>query len=258
MASYLERMKSRTKVKKRTILLTVILLILSAGILFFQLTSTGYRMTVPYRNFTELQKNVYLANDYSGDRQELVSILAASSKRVSAFWGKLESSPTIIICDNEKTLKKLGGDRDTTTLIFLKAYSYISISRQYLNVDIMAHEMTHAELHARLYAGKLPQTLVPTWFDEGLATQNDDRAKYNEDAWNAATNKGLAPIDLSDFDTPSEFYRGEAADREYRYILSRHEVKAWIERNGMDHLFELIAEVNRGADFNALYFKAGT
>lgn len=225
--------KHRRKLKKRFILLIVILLVLSASVIFLQITPIGYRMTVPYRNFSELQNNVYVANDYSGNMDDLISILDEAAIRVSEFWGNTESSPIIIISDNEKTLRKLGGDHDTATVVFFRVYSYISISLEYLNVDIMAHEMTHAELHARIYDGKLPQKLFPTWFDEGVATQNDYRVKYNDEAWKEATNNDIDIIDLRKIATASEFNSGDVADRVYRYIVSRHEVKDWIERNGI-------------------------
>lgn len=246
-------LKQRKKVKKRYIVLMILALCLSSSILFFQFTSIGYRMTVMYRNFTEVQDHVYISNDYSGDKQKVISVLDESTKRVSAFWGSLESSPIIIICDNQKTLEKLGGDHDTATLVLFDAYSFISISSEYLNVDVMAHELTHAELHTRLYHGKLPQKLVPTWFDEGVATQNDYREKYNDDAWKKATNNGLNVLDFRAIDTAPEFNQGETSERIYRYIVSRHELKEWIERNGMDGLLELISGVNDGVDFYDLY-----
>ena len=249
----MKTIKRRIYFKKRYIIPIVIAILLSASVIFFQLTSIGYRMTVPYRNFTELLNNVYVANDYSGDMNELISVLDQATIRVADFWGNIESSPVIIICDNAKTLKKLGGDHDTVTVVFLKAYNYISISSEYLNVDVVAHELTHAELHTRLYDGKLRHNLVPTWFDEGVATQNDYRVKYNEEAWKEATNTGLDIIDLSSIGTASEFYGGEITDRVYRYIVSRHEVKEWIERNGIDGLIELIYSVNSGNDFYELY-----
>lgn len=135
-------------------------MIFTVAVIYFQFTSLGYRMTVPYRDFTEIQKNVYVENDYSGDIDEVKSLVDEAGNRVFEFWGNIESTPTVIISDNAETLAKLGGDHDTSTAIIFRAYSYISVSDEYLNVDILAHEMTHAELHARLYKGKLPQTLI--------------------------------------------------------------------------------------------------
>lgn len=249
----MKNIKNKMQFRKRYVIIIVILTLLLAPIMFFQFTSLGYRMSVPYRSFTQRTDHVYVANDYSGSIDELDSIVDQATKRVNDFWEGTKSNPVIIICDNPKTLKKLGGDHDTATVVFLKAYSYISLSSEYLNVDVLAHEMTHAELHSRLYEGKLPQSLVPAWFDEGVATQNDYRTKYNDEAWQEATQNGLTITDFSSIDTYPKFNKGESADRVYRYIISRHEVKEWIERNGVDGLIELISSVNKGENFDELY-----
>lgn len=247
-------MKTR-KIKKRCLIsLLVFIMIFTAAIFCFQFTSLGYRMTVPYRNFTEIQNNVYLENGYCGDIDEVKSMVDEARNRVLEFWGNLESTPTVIISDNAETLAKLGGDHDTATAVIFKVYSYISVSDEYLNVDILAHEMTHAELHARIYKGKLPQTLIPTWFDEGVALQNDYREQYSEEMWYKKTENGTYIIALDEMDTPVEFYAGSVDDRRFRYMISRHEVKEWIEKNGVDSLMRLIEKVNAGEDFYELYY----
>lgn len=244
----------KRRVKKRYyILLAAIAVLLTVLVRFFQFTSLGYRMTVPYRNFTEVQANVYIDNSYTGDKEQATAIINEAAERVSDFWGNTESLPRIIISDSERTIEKLGGDHDTSTAIFFKAYSYISISNEYLNVDIVAHELTHAELHTRLYDGKLPQTLIPIWFDEGVALQNDFREQYNEDMWLERTDHGSNTIELDQMDTASEFYAGNVEDRRFRYLISRHEVKNWIDKNGMEKLIELIDKVNAGENFYELY-----
>ncbi len=213
------------KTKKRYLIpLLAIVIVIIAAVIFFRFTPLGYRMTVPYRNFTEIQKNVYVENNYSGDWDEVKSLVNEARNRVLEFWGNIESNPTVIISNNTETLAKLGGDHDTATAVFFGANSYISISDEYLNVDVLSHEMTHAELHKRLYKGKLPQTLMPIWFDEGVATQNDYRDQYSDEMWYERTNNGSDIIDLDNMDTAAEFYAGDVDDRRFRYLISRHEV----------------------------------
>lgn len=245
----------KRKVKMRyVILIAVMAVLLIALFIFFQFTPLGYRMTVPYRNFTEVQANVYIDNSYSGNRDDVITIINEAKDRVSDFWGNTESLPRIIISDNKKTIAKMGGDHDTATAVLFQAFSYISISKEYLNVDIVAHELTHGELHARLYNGKMPQTLIPIWFDEGVATQNDFRQQYSEETWIESTDNGSNVIELDEMDTASEFYAGDTENRRFRYLISRHEVKSWIEKNGMENLIELIDRINAGEDFYELYY----
>lgn len=248
-------MTKTRKIKKRYLIPVLIIIILFiAAVIFCRFTYLGYRMTVPYRNFTEIQKNVYVENGYSGDTDRIKLLVDEAKNRVYEFWGSLESTPAIIISDNAETLAKLGGDHDTITAVFFRAYSYISVSEEYLNVDILAHEMTHAELHARLYKGRLPGTLIPTWFDEGVATQNDYREQYSEKTWSERTENGSNTLELDKMDTAAEFYAGNADDRRFRYMISRHEVKEWIGRNGVEAMISLIEKANAGGDFYELYF----
>ena len=116
----------------------------------------------------------------------------------------------IIICDEEKLLAKLGGDHDTQTVLFPVKKSYISISTEYLNVDVLAHELTHAELKERLSDKALRK--IPTWFDEGIALQNDYREQYGPAAWAEQIDIGKNIVAHEDMDTSAEFYSGTKED----------------------------------------------
>lgn len=242
--------------KRRTIALIVVLIAIAAiSVFFVQFTALGYRATVPFRSFTEVTPNVYIHNHFTKDKEDTIKMIDEARKRVAEYFGQIKSDPMIIICDDKNTNAKLGGDHDTTTAAIFKAYSYIVISSEYLNVDILAHEMTHAEVHSRIFEGRLGfQSLIPSWFDEGVALQNDYRDLYNEDAWKESTNDGANVVALSDIDTPAKFYAGDTQERRYRYIISKHEVSAWIQRNSVNDLLDLLDKINQGTDFTSLYF----
>ena len=249
-------MKKLRKVKKRYIVLIAVLIVLIAVVIVFaQFTSLGYRMTVPLRGFIEAAPNVYISRNFTDDVAEAATIVGDAKQRVLEFLGETRSIPTVIICDDVNTIKKLGGDHDTMTTAIVNVYSYIVISAEYLNVDVVAHEMTHAEVHRRILNGKLGfQLLIPTWFDEGLALQNDYRDMYDENAWEEATDYGKSMVVLSEMDTPAKFYAGNLEERRYRYVVSKHELTGWIDRNGVDALIDLLDRVNQGEAFNDLYF----
>ena len=195
----------KVKSKKRSILcccISLILLLLLAAVYFFQFTGLGYRMTVPYRrSFEKATDNIYVNKNYSGNIKEAIQLTEEALERDSVFFGELQCTDTtiIIICDDDKLLSKLGGDHDTKTALsalFDMKKNYISVSDEYLNIDIIAHELTHAELHTRLNMKALKS--IPTWFDEGLATQNDYREQYGLDAWIEQTDNGKNALPLED------------------------------------------------------------
>lgn len=247
------------KTKKKLLscfIAAILLLITAAAVYFFQFNQCGYLMTVPYRpSFTEIADKVYINKDYSVDQQEVLDLIRQAEERDRAFFGELDfwDETVIIICDDEKLISKLGEDHATPTYFAPSKKHYICISDEYLKLDIIAHEITHAELHTRLSKDALKR--IPTWFDEGLATQNDYREQYSEEQWIKQTDSGKNIIALEDMDTPAEFYAGEAEDRRFRYLNAKHELAGWIEEHGQQGLLELLDELNNGTDFAAAYGK---
>ena len=251
-------MKTKTKKKKilRIVIVVILLLIVAAAVYFFQFNQGGYLMTVPYRSvFTEIAYNIYINKNYAGDQQELLDIISQAEERDKAFFGELSflDETIIIICDDEKLISKIGNDHATPTYFAPSKKHYICISDKYLELDILAHEITHAELHTRLSKDALER--MPTWFDEGLATQNDYREQYSEEQWVEQTDNGKNTVALEDMDTPSEFYAGEVEDKRFRYMNAKHELAGWMAEHGQKGLLELIDELNNGTDFGIAYGK---
>lgn len=246
------------KAKKKKVILIVIfslLLLLAAVVIwFFQFNPTGYRMSVPYRgSFEKISDNVFVNRDYAGNGDAITGIIDDAKERVTDFFCTLTSydHTIIIICDDEKLLAKLGGDHDTQTISFPVKKSYVSLSDEYLNVDVLAHELTHAELHDRLTFKALRR--IPTWFDEGIALQNDFREQYAQEAWIEQTNNGKNTVAPEDMDTASEFYAGTVEDRRFRYLNAKHEVSEWMKTQGLQGFMNLIDRLNDGEDFNTSF-----
>ena len=241
--------------KKRVLLIFTILLILAAVVAaVFQFTRFGYLTTVPYRSaFTKIASHVYINRNYAGDRQELFEMIEHAKDRVRTFFGDVhfQDETIFIICDDEKLTRKLGEDHGTVIFSFPSETHYICISDGYLELDILAHEITHAELHTRLSAEA--QKRIPTWFDEGIALQNDYREKYSEAQWITQTDNGKNAVALEDMDTPAEFYAGKAEDRRFRYLNAKHELDVWMIAHGQHGLLELLDRLNGGADFTTAY-----
>lgn len=245
------------KKKKKIVLCSIIailLLMLLAVVYFFQFTPDGYRMSAPYRNsFVKISENIYVNNGYSGNTEDIIRVTDDAVTRDTEFFGEMQyAEDTIIVfCDDKQLLSKLGGDHDTKTLLFPSKKNYIVISDEFCNADILAHELTHAELHTRLNKKALKN--IPTWFDEGLAMQNDYREQYSQEVWKEKTNNGKNAIPLEEMDTPAEFYAGTSDDRRFRYVNAKHEVSEWMEIHGQNGLLELFDNLNDGEDFNIAY-----
>ena len=244
----------RAKKKKVLLFITMLLILAAVVVTLFQFTQFGYLKTVRYRPaFTEISPHVYINRNYAGDRQELLEMIEQAKDRVRIFFGdvRFHDETIFIICDDEKLTRKLGEDHGTVIFSFPSETHYICISDEYLELDILAHEITHAELRTRLSAEA--QKRIPTWFDEGIALQNDYREKYSEAQWIAQTDNGKNAVALEDMDTPAEFYAGEAEDRRFRYLNAKHELDVWMTAHGQHGLLELLEKINDGIDFNTAF-----
>jgi len=248
------------KAEKKKVILSVIfllnLLIAAAVVWFLEFNPTGYRMSVSHRaSFEKISDNVYVNKYYAESRDEIIHLIDEAKLRVADFFGSLTcpDHTVIIICDDEKLLAKLGGDHDThhfSTLVPVKR-SYVSVSTEYLTIDVLAHELTHAEMFERL-SGKAFRR-VPTWFNEGIALQNDYREQYGLEAWAEQTDNGKNNVAQEDMDTASEFYSGTKEDRRFRYLNAKHDVAEWLEKHGLQDFMALIDRLNGGENFSAAY-----
>ena len=247
----------KAKRKRLTIILMTLLVILTLSIAYyFQFTGEGYRLTISRRNaFVEISDHIYLNKNFKGDKEEILENIQLAKERTEAFFGELKclDKTILIICDDEKLLTKLGGDHDTMTYHFTPYQNIICVSEQYCVLDVLAHEYTHAELHSRLTVKALKR--IPTWFDEGIAMQNDYRKQYNLEAWIKKTDHGKNVIALEDMDCSEEFNAGTTKDRRLRYIIAKHEVEEWLAENQVDGLLKLIDQLNQGEDFINIYKK---
>ncbi|WP_303806460.1 hypothetical protein [Ruminococcus flavefaciens] len=250
----MEIVRINSKHKKTVLFITIPIVLVAVVVLLLQFTRYGYLMTLPYRSaFTEIDEHVYINKDYAGDRQELMEMIGQAKNRVNNFFGGLsfQDNTIFIIYDDENLRQKIGEDHAAIIFSFPSEIRYICVSDEYLELDILAHEITHAELHARLSTEA--QKTIPTWFDEGLAMQNDYRERYSEAQWTQQTNNGENAVALEDMDTPSEFYAGEAEDRRFRYLNAKHELDVWMTAHGQHGLLELLDRLNGGADFTTAY-----
>ena len=244
----------KTKKKKRFPVIVLLLLLGAAAVYFFQFTPYGYLMTVPYRPaFTEIADHVYINQNNARDQQEILDLIGQAEDRDRAFFGELRflDETIFVICDDENLTRKLGEDHGTVMFSVPFKQHFICVSEAYLTLDILAHEITHAELHTRLSTNAYRR--IPTWFDEGLATQNDYREQYSEEQWILQTDSGQNIVALEDMDTRAEFYAGKAEDRRFRYLNAKHELAVWMEAHGQQGLLELVEKLNDGADFYDAY-----
>jgi hypothetical protein len=190
----------------------------------------------------EIAPNVFADGAFTAEeRERLLKDLDAARLRVEAFLGPLRAFPRVM------TGAKFRGTVTHRTPLC----DCITLGPAGRNVDVIAHEMAHTELTARI--GHIRQVLsVPTWFDEGVAMHVDYRAPFGEDMYAARTGNGRTAPKLADIDTARKFHkRGYVS-----YLTARHEFERWYARAGRGGLCALFESLRAGGDFEDAYAAA--
>lgn len=140
--------------------------------------------------------------------------------------GGVEAQPIVAFLGEGEGLPAWLREGPVTRTNFVATRACVVVSAHGRTPDIVAHELMHAELHARVGAWHRQMT-VPTWFYEGLGMQLDHRPKYS-----LAPDAFAPTAEVRMLDTPSQFFAGTGADVTRYYAYAKAEVAKWVARIG--------------------------
>lgn len=159
--------------------------------------------------------------------------VAVAESKIKDFWGEHKGKGTIIFCQTEARFAELcGSGKGAGCSIGTPWKSWIVLNTDGLNADVIAHEMCHIELMTRLGWWDV-KTKIPTWLDEGLALQVDDRFVSEKDSiqryidykaeLEMYSNGNQWEIPLTELETNKQFFTDEYRTR-LAYLTAATEV----------------------------------
>lgn len=174
--------------------------------------------------------------------RDLTGLVAQARQRVAAFYGDQQSSPTVVACFDDTCYQRIGGGRERGVAVLNRA---VMLSPRGIDVGILAHEMSHVELHTRL--GDAPSR-VPQWFDEGLAVVAGDDRRYI--AAPGSADRCLVRPDGPLPDSLDEWLEAANADADV-YAEAACEVSRWLAGHDSPRAAttHLVAGLRSGAGF---------
>lgn len=188
-------------------------------------------------------------NEPRSKTDSLLVHIKKAQDRVRSFWGNLESDPLFIYCSMPEDFSKYSEVQSVPAVTHLKMGAYIVLNKDGDDTDIIAHEISHAELYTRIGFFKW-NFEVPAWFKHGLAMQNDYRNYYSTDSLPEKLKAfpGMLPVQacLSD----GQFYSGPLPQVMLRYMLAKAEVGKWYTR---EKLLRLTDDLRSGMRFKVAY-----
>lgn len=191
---------------------------------------------ISYSNYVEISPNTFVSPSFNlAHREKLLSIINKGKARVSTTFGNMISEPKVIITTNDKESASFGSNAYGKALLTPLGQCLIfGVEGQ--NIDVIAHEYTHAEVHYRV--GWLDHWLkVPVWFNEGVALLVDFRKPYL-----------LENIDLSQAEV------NVVKSSEFDFSISSYKA-ARVLVDGIDKskLYSNLAKIKQGQDISSVF-----
>lgn len=205
---------------------------------------------IKYSDFKEIQNNIFVSPDTSSKQQtQLLELIKTAKNRIREKFGVFTSSPIIISSYNTEWREKYTNNSyaSTTSLPFKDNKAYIFIGENGHNIDIISHELVHAEVFS--YLGYFNQKFkIPVWFNEGIAMQVDLRDQYKTPPKNRK--------ELSQLKYGWQFYNVNSNELTENYSLVKNEVYKWLNQKGQIPLNQFLVKIRNGKNFKHMYNKS--
>lgn len=204
-------------------------------------------MMVSSHDFNEIGENIYadkLLNET--EQNDLLHNLTEAKSRILAHYGDVVAKPKIIFISSQERAEKYGLiSKEPGMSRTFPWQHYIVISPEGNNVDVIAHELVHAEIAKRLgYINYIFS--LPVWFNEGAAMQVDYRKKK---IW-AYIQEGRELPAVSSFKSWRDFSTG---DRALHYAAAKVEITSWLTSDTNRGLYNFLDEIENGEGFDKIY-----
>jgi len=188
-------------------------------------------------DFEPIGRGRFVDPDWDGKTVgDFERMLAEAQGRVEGFFGSpLRSRPTVIAADSPQRIQRYMTNFHGSTHTTAVATIVVLGPKGRASVDVIAHELAHAEHAAR--AGWLRYALSPMWFIEGLGMQVDYRKNYADRAWAERTVNGASAPTLETLASGRGFAQG---DLTANYAHARREVARWLSAAEPGDLAELL------------------
>lgn len=180
-------------------------------------------------------------NPAAADQERYQQLAREARARIAATFGSTSAQPILVFFSRPEGFGPFRLNPYGSTP-FIGSRACVLVGPQGQNVDVLAHELMHAELHHRV--GYLQRFLeVPAWFDEGVAMQVDYRPRY---ALPLEATPGEPVRSLSSF---SAFFSGDEQRIVRNYAAARRVVAGWLEKVGTASLYAHLERLRNGESF---------
>jgi hypothetical protein len=222
-----------------------------AGVAIFLLTSREAIASamIDMSDFKKIVPDIYFEPGApQGEEEKFLALYKAAKERISTTFGEYTAQPILIVGYSEK-MRRYGNGYGTSH--FFPGKSFVVIGPKGFNVDVISHELAHAELFHRIGFWKR-MTQIPVWFDEGMAMQLDHREAYNIEKFQGKTLPSKEKLWWA-----MQFTSGGNDVLMLSYVASKDIVKNWCAGQKPSRFYELLNQIKQGVSFDEAFADSG-
>ncbi len=243
---------SKGKKSGLRILLTFLVFIpIAAFAHYFLFPEETKSILIDFSHFKKEGRIYFNPATKESDIKNVEYLIDSAAARVGLFWSGRKSNPKFIYCDQKGDYLNYSVNGRSPAVTYCKLGTYIVLSKDGVDIDIIAHELSHAELYSRVGFYNWNYG-IPDWFKHGLAMQNDYRSYYSTDTLRVRTDNFKNMPDITQFKTGKQFYSGSVYQVMLRYMAARYVVGQWYST---EKLNKLIEDLNAGKSFDDAFKK---
>lgn len=238
------------RIRKRSVLLACcVALGFGVATLTFAIPGAAACALIEVRGFDSLPDGTLVESGSSAQEQaRFLELLSGAKARIERTFGTHRAEPTVLFFQDSRAFWPLKLNAHGSTS-FVASRACVMVGPNGQNLDVVAHELMHAELVERVgYWRRFME--VPVWFDEGVAMQVDFRPR-NE------LPKG-EPIDTTyvrQLESARHFFQPNEQRLVRNYASAKVEVTRWLSEVGAQSLYQRFERIRAGEQLNEVLAK---
>lgn len=233
--------------------LATIAAILSLGVatLVFAIPGPTGCALVESFGLESLPDGTLIARDSSElERLTFVELQRQARTRIEGAFGATRARPVVVFLRDSKVFWPLRFN-DYASSHFIGNRACVVVGPKGRNLDIVAHELMHAELFERVgYWRRF--TEIPAWFDEGVAMQVDFRPRYGMVEQGQSVGSTQFVRELKSY---RQFFHGDDEQLTQHYAAAKAEVARWLTSIGPHELYDRFDRIRAGESFDGVVAK---
>lgn len=229
-------------------------MILAALVFALGLGVTGYAVANPgaavcaasgVMPLTRLNDGTWVESSDPDQQAAVQRLLSSAKDRIGETFGAPRSAPTVVFFNSSTSFWPFRLNTYGSTQ-FVGARTCVLIGPEGRSVDVVAHELMHAEIADRVGV-RAKFTDLPTWFDEGLAMQVDSRPEYDLAEGAKVETKSVRALQSArDFLVPN------STSLTSNYASAKAEAALWVKQVGSSSVYAQLERMRQGEAFEVV------